>query len=162
MKVTVKNPSNKPINISKLAPLMPVQVLGVNQEIVANVRDIDSVTKNAKKIGVTVTPVEEALKVTKVVEPKSNKVDTTSKDKVETEKTEPESEVVTTDPTPTETNEVTPELVETEKVDEVVGEEVKTEPKAEEKETKPKKSVAKKSAKAKKSATKKSIFGNNK
>lgn len=95
MKVTVKNPSNKPINISKLAPLMPVMVLGVNQEIVVNVRDIDSVMSNAKVIGVTVTPMNGAFEVTEIVEPDIG-------------------ETVSNDETHPDSNEVAPETVKTE------------------------------------------------
>lgn len=102
MKVTVSNMTDKPLNISKLAPLMPMQVLGVKQEIKVNVRDIDAVIEKAKEIGVTVTPMDEALKVTEITEPDLN-IDDTAKpediedinpvveDNTETNKDKPES-----------------------------------------------------------------------
>lgn len=144
MKVTVKNPSKKPINISKLAPLMPVQVLGVNQEISVNVRDIEGVMKRAEEIGVTVTPME-AFDITPVVEEPTTITETSdgldgANDGVETH---------------TETNEVTPEMVKTDKVIESIDE-------AKIIDEKPKKKTVRKSVKAKKATTKKSIFGNNK
>lgn len=61
MKVTVSNKTDKPLNISKLAPLMPIQVLGVNQEIKVNVKDIENVMNKAVEIGVTVTPIDTSL-----------------------------------------------------------------------------------------------------
>lgn len=61
MKVTVSNKTDKPLNISKLAPLMPIQVLGVNQEIKVNVKDIENVMNKAVEIGVTVTPIDASL-----------------------------------------------------------------------------------------------------
>lgn len=144
MKVTVKNPSKKPINISKLAPLMPVQVLGVNQEISVNVRDIEGVMKRAEEIGVTVTPME-AFDITPVVEEPTTITETPDgldgvSDGVETH---------------TETNEVTPEMVETDGVIESIDETKIID-------KKPKKKTVRKSVKAKKTTTKKSIFGNNK
>ena len=83
MKVTVSNMTDKPLNISKLAPLMPMQVLGVKQEIKVNVRDIDAVIEKAKEIGVTVTPMDEALKVTEITEPDLNIGDTTKPEDIE-------------------------------------------------------------------------------
>ena len=74
MKVTVKNEQGKPVNISGLAPLMPQQVLGVNQEIIVNVKDIESVIKKAEEIGVTVTPLN-SLEITQVPD-NSNIIDT--------------------------------------------------------------------------------------
>lgn len=74
MKVTVKNEQGKPVNISRLAPLMPQQVLGVNQEITVNVKDIESVIKKAEEIGVTVTPLN-SLEITQVPD-NSNIIDT--------------------------------------------------------------------------------------
>lgn len=161
MKVTVKNPSDKPINISKLAPLMPVQVLGVNQEILVNVRDIDSVTKNAKKIGVTVAPME-AFKVTKVVE--LNIVDTTTGDiKTEFTSDKQETEIIDNSiETPIETNEVTPEMTEPSNDNIVVDKKEESNLETEVEEEKSKKKASRKSTKAKKTTTKKSIFGNNK
>lgn len=61
MKVTVSNKTDKPLNISRLAPLMPIQVLGVNQEIKVNVKDIENVMNKAVEIGVTVTPIDASL-----------------------------------------------------------------------------------------------------
>lgn len=138
MKVTVKNPNKKPINISKLAPLMPVMVLGVSQEITVNVRDIDSVMKRAEEIGVTVTPME-ALEVTPVVDPDNDITDTANSSENEGDaETHPE------------TNEVTQETTEPSKSKESVDEQ-------------PKKKTVRKSAKTgKKTTVKKSIFGNNK
>lgn len=83
MKVTVSNMTDKPLNISKLAPLMPMQVLGVKQEIKVNVRDIDAVIEKAKEIGVTVTPMDEALKVTEITEPDLNIDDTAKPEDIE-------------------------------------------------------------------------------
>ena len=80
MKVTVSNMTERPLNISRLAPLMPVQVLGVNQEIKVNVKDIDAVIEKAAEIGVTVTPMDEALKITETTEPDSHIDDTTDPD----------------------------------------------------------------------------------
>ena len=40
MKVTISNLTDRPINISRLAPLMPTQVLGVKQEIKVNVTTV--------------------------------------------------------------------------------------------------------------------------
>lgn len=80
MKVTVSNMTERPLNISRLAPLMPVQVLGVNQEIKVNVKDIDAVIEKAAEIGVTVTPMDEALKITETTEPDSHIDDTTDHD----------------------------------------------------------------------------------
>lgn len=141
MKVTVKNPNERPINISKLAPLMPVMVLGVNQEISVNVRDIEGVMKRAEEIGVTVTPVE-AFEVTSVVDPD---------DMTETPNgLEDDNDNVETH---TETNENTPETVEIDKDIESI---VETEKVVEN----PKKTV-RKSVRGKKSTTKK-LFGNNK
>lgn len=143
MKVTVKNPSKKPINISKLAPLMPVQVLGVNQEISVNVRDIEGVMKRAEEIGVTVTPME-AFEKTPVVEPdgitETPKGLDGSDDSVET---------------PTETNEVGDKSTEQDESIESVDE-------TEVIDEKPNKKTVRKSVRAKKSTAKKSIFGNNK
>lgn len=147
MKVAVKNPNDKPVNISRLAPLMPVMVLGVNQEIIANVRDIESVTKNAKKIGVTVTPVGEAFKV---AEQPEDIVETTKTfDESNLEKPEKgNSEEIVDKPseTPIETNENTPEMENSSEDNTVVEEE-----------TKPKSKRGRKSARAKKI-----IIGNNK
>lgn len=83
MKVTVSNMTDKPLNISRLAPLMPVQVLGVKQEIKVNVKDIDAVIKKAAEIGVTVTPMDEALKIAETTEPDSHIDDTTNPDENE-------------------------------------------------------------------------------
>ncbi len=101
MKVTVSNMTDKPLNISRLAPLMPVQVLGVKQEIKVNVKDIDAVIKKAAEIGVTVTPMDEALKITETTEPDTHIDDTTNPDKDEDESSK---EPVVEDST--ETNEV--------------------------------------------------------
>lgn len=71
MKVTISNLTDRPINISRLAPLMPTQVLGVKQEIKVNVKDIESVIAKATEIGVTVTPME-TIEVTHVVDDPNN------------------------------------------------------------------------------------------
>lgn len=149
MKVAVKNFDKKPINIARLAPLMPVQVLGVNQTIIVNIKDIDSVMKKAVEIGVTVTPME-AFEVTSVVEPKV--VETPSVNLVETDKTETIIESVVE--TPTETNEVTPEMVEPSEDNKVVEDTILDKLLVKEKETKPKKKTTRKSTKAKKTTTK--------
>lgn len=112
MKVTVSNMTNKPLNISKLAPLMPIQVLGVKQEIKVNVRDIDAVIEKAKEIGVTVTPIDEALKVTEITEPDLNIGDTTKPEDIED--IEDINPIVEDN---TETNEDKPESVKSDKKD---------------------------------------------
>lgn len=167
MKVTVKNPNKRPVNISRLAPLMPSQTLGVNQEITVNVRDIDSVTKNAKEIGVTVTPIK-AFEVTSVVEPK-NIGDTSSNEDIDNAKQETdkkETDIVDEKKSENtiETHEDAPEKVETDKVDIVVKVDKKSKKETKKEETeveqKSKKKATRKSTKVK--ATKKSILGNNK
>ena len=82
MKVTISNLTDRPINISRLAPLMPTQVLGVKQEIKVNVKDIESVIAKATEIGVTVTPME-TIEVTHVVDDPNN--DETSSGEVDDE-----------------------------------------------------------------------------
>lgn len=146
MKVAVKNPNNKPVNISKLAPLMPVQTLRGNQEIEVNVRDINNVMEKAIKIGVTVTPVE-AFEVTPVVE-QEIKVDTPSLEEVEV--SEPVLEDIIE--TPIETNEVVPETVEP-SIDNTVVDVIETKPK---RKTKVKEDKPKKARKSTKKSTTKS------
>lgn len=142
MKVTVKNPNKKPINISKLAPLMPTQVLSVNEEIEVNVRDIEGVMKRAEEIGVTVTPME-AFETTPVVDDPDGLKN-------------PESITETSNNEKDGSKEVPPEIgedaQETNKVDEGIKDI----------DEKPKSKFVGKSAKGKKTTTKKSIFGNNK
>ena len=139
MKVTVSNMTEKPLNISRLAPLMPVQVLGVNQEIKVNVKDIDAVIEKAAEIGVTVTPMDEALKITELTEPDSHIDDTTDPDGAA------DKEPVVDDDS-TETNEDNPESVLTDE---------------DNKDTTAKSKRSRKSSKSKASVLK-SIIGNNK
>lgn len=152
MKVTVSNMTEKPLNISRLAPLLPVQVLGVKQEIKVNVKDIDAVIKKAAEIGVTVTPMDEAFKVTETTEPKSNIVDTTkpedNSDEIDKEPVGDVSEDTTDKVVDngTGTNEVAPETDKTDDVENV---------------TPVKSKRGRKSTKTKASVLK-SIIGNNK
>lgn len=71
MRVTIKNPTKKPINISNVAPMIGIQTLCANGKVIANVRDIEKVSANAKKLGLIVIPfnnVETDVVVESVVE----------------------------------------------------------------------------------------------
>lgn len=169
MKVTVTNKTDKPVNISKLAPLMPTQTLGVNQSVRVIIRDIKGVIKRAASMGITVTLVDTdslvitpAVKATKIADTISNveKVET----KKETEKIE--EPVIEEVPTPSNLDEKVeePKVEETKKVTKTKKTTSKktTSKKETETEEKPKKKTTAKKSAGKKTTALKKLLGNNK
>lgn len=151
MKVTVSNKTGRPVNISKLAPLMPTQVLSVNEEIEVNVNDIENVMKRAVEIGVTVTPMNTILEQVNV--DNTNIVDTiTNSEGNEDITVEADGDTLVITDTTTDDFDLSDFVVEEISIEEPKVEEVV--------ETKPKKKSSKKST-GKKSALNK-IIGNNK
>lgn len=151
MKVTVSNKTGRPVNISKLAPLMPTQVLSVNEEIEVNVNDIENVMKRAVEIGVTVTPMNTILEQVNV--DNTNIVDTiTNPEGNEDITVEADGDTLVITDTTTDDFDLSDFVVEEISIEEPKVEEVV--------ETKPKKKSSKKST-GKKSALNK-IIGNNK
>ena len=151
MKVTVSNKTGRPVNISKLAPLMPTQVLSVNEEIEVNVNDIENVMKRAVEIGVTVTPMNTILEQVNV--DNTNIVDTiTNPEGNEDITVEADGDTLVITDTTTDDFDLSNFVVEEISIEEPKVEEVV--------ETKPKKKSSKKST-GKKSALNK-IIGNNK
>lgn len=151
MKVTVSNKTGRPVNISKLAPLMPTQVLSVNEEIEVNVNDIENVMKRAVEIGVTVTPMNTILEQVNV--DNTNIVDTiTNPEGNEDITVEADGDTLVITDTTTDDFDLSDFVVEEISIEEPKVEEVV--------ETKPKKKSSKKST-GKKSTLNK-IIGNNK